>query len=1542
LRRLLASLCVLLLVAITALAQDASEPSDNGFLLNLLENRLSSPGRQIRLQGVTGALSSRARIERVTISDAEGAWLEIDTVELDWSRLALLRGRVAINRLSANRIAWLRRPEIPPAPKSRLPQQAEAQPFQLPQLPVSIQVAELQVGSFSFAESVFGQAADFSVEGALNLTRGTLQSNLDIRRLDGPGGNLTLVAGFSNATRQLDIDLDLHEPEGGVVATLLRIEGTPAIDLTVEGSGPLDQVDVTFALDAAQDRIAQGLVALRSNDEGLGFDVDFTGGLSPMIPAQYRDFFAGDSTVQAQGVSLAGGGVRVDGFSVAGAVLDIDGALQTAPDGFLRNLTVSGTLGDPRGPAVVLPVPGGRTRLHSAALHVDYGDASRWNGFVVLDRLQAGGVEMEDVTLRLGGLAQNLDEPARRNVTVNVEGLATGLWAPEPEVAQALGSRIDLFADAVLPPGGPITLRQLQVSGNGLSIFSAGEFQNMTYTGRNAIRVADIAVFAGLANRPLGGAVNVRANGSVTLLSGGFDLTFDGGSTDLRLGDARLDRLLAGETTISGRAVRDEAGIRTEDLRVANPQLSFASNGSIASSSTDIGFEAALTDLALVDPRLGGRLTASGRAAGEGQTITVTVSAAIPEGSVSGRRLTGVRLGFQGDVTGSDVTGDLTGAGGLDGLVLSLAGAVAVEGDDRALSGLEVRVGPNRLTGDLAQSGTAPVTGGLTLTAPDISSIATLALTEASGALDADIRLDVAAVGQGVTLTARGRDLAVGTNRIGSIDADARVEDALGVPLVNGTLGAADLSLAGVEVASLGARAQQVDQNRMQFSAQSRLAVGTLVDLSGELQRLEDGVATRLDTLRLRQQGVAATLTAPATVTLRDGTVDLTPVRLDFGSGSLTAQGRIDDTFDVGLTIENLPLDLANAIQPGLGLAGRVNGTARVTGPRAEPDVNFTLAVADAASAMTRGAGIPPVALNATGATADGRLNLDATIAAQGGLASRAQGSIPLGAGNLDLRVDLQSFPLALVDRLAGNRGLRGTVSGQGTVTGPLADPAVQFDVRGEGLTATILATNAIPPLAVTASGEYRRAAVTLRTAQVTGGGGIDISGSGRIPFSGPGLDVSVAGTVPLAIANPLLEARDSQAAGLLRLNATARGSLAAPQLGGTASLSGGTFVDPGINLRLEGIALEASLEGRDAVLRSFSANVATGGRITAQGRVSLNAAAGYPADLSGRILDVRYTDGAFVSTRLSGELALRGPLVGGGGLLAGTIDLGRTEISISEGLGVSAQASLEEVQHRDTPRPVQITLDRARAGAPSAASRTASGPGIGLDVRINAPNQIFVRGRGLDVELGGSVRIQGTTTDIQPVGQFDLRRGRLLILGQRIEFDEGSLTLIGNLDPEINFVARTQSRDVTAIVTVSGRVSSPDITFASEPPLPQDEVLARVLFNRATANLSPFQLAQLAAAAAELAGGGGPGILSRVRGATGLDDLDIITQEDGSTAVRAGKYIDENIYVDVQTDTEGISQVEINLDVSERVTVRGSVASDGNTTIGLFYERDY
>ena len=229
-------------------------------------------------------------------------------------------------------------------------------------------------------------------------------------------------------------------------------------------------------------------------------------------------------------------------------------------------------------------MPGGRTSLHSAELHVDFGNGTRWDGFVVLDRLRSADIEMEDVTLRLGGLAQHLDDPAKRNVTVNVEGLATGVWAADPEVARALGTRIDLFADAALPPAGRSTVHQLQLSGNGLSIFTAGQFEDLVYTGRNAVRIADLAIFAGIAEpaawrrgRPARQRQRHPAQRRLRP-----DLRRRRRPTSASA-TPRLDPLLAGETTLSGRAVRDEAGIRTEDLKIANPQLTFASDGQISS-----------------------------------------------------------------------------------------------------------------------------------------------------------------------------------------------------------------------------------------------------------------------------------------------------------------------------------------------------------------------------------------------------------------------------------------------------------------------------------------------------------------------------------------------------------------------------------------------------------------------------------------------------------------------------------------------------------------------------------------------------------------------------------------------------------------------------------------------------------------------------------------------------------------------------------------------------------------------------------------------
>jgi len=294
-----------------------------------------------------------------------------------------------------------------------------------------------------------------------------------------------------------------------------------------------------------------------------------------------------------------------------------------------------------------------------------------------------------------------------------------------------------------------------------------------------------------------------------------------------------------------------------------------------------------------------------------------------------------------------------------------------------------------------------------------------------------------------------------------------------------------------------------------------------------------------------------------------------------------------------------------------------------------------------------------------------------------------------------------------------------------------------------------------------------------------------------------------------------------------------------------------------------------------------------------------------------------------------------------GGGQVAGQITLTGTEVQIpSTGLG--GGGDIPDLRHVNEPREVRAT--RARAGLLGAASGGGGSAGrpIGIDLLISAPSQIYVRGRGLDAELGGSLRLGGTTAAVVPSGAFNLIRGRLDILGKRLDLSEATLTLEGDFVPMVSVAASNESDGITSYIRIDGPATEPVVSFSSSPELPEEEVLSRLLFGRGIDTLSALQAAQLANAVATLAGKGGVGIIGRLRQGFGLDDLDVQTGADGGATVTAGKYISEKVYTEVEVDDTGQSRINLNLDLTDSVTVRARTGSTGETGLGVFFEKDY
>ena len=453
-----------------------------------------------------------------------------------------------------------------------------------------------------------------------------------------------------------------------------------------------------------------------------------------------------------------------------------------------------------------------------------------------------------------------------------------------------------------------------------------------------------------------------------------------------------------------------------------------------------------------------------------------------------------------------------------------------------------------------------------------------------------------------------------------------------------------------------------------------------------------------------------------------------------------------------------------------------------------------------------------------------------------------------------------------------------------------------------------------------------------------TGPGGIASRVTGSVIEDGT-LDLRATGVAPLGLANAVLDPRRIRGTANFDLTAQGRPGLAA--LAGTITTNDGQLADPSLGRALENIEATIRLAGARLDLQ-LGADASGGGRLDVSGPIALSG--GFNSDLAITLRNLVQRDPNLYETTADADLRVNGPLTGGA-VISGTVSLGTTEVQVPSS-DIGTLGDLPSVRHITPSAGVRQTL--SNAGLSLSGGDAAQGDGDGgaraypLDITINAPTRIFIRGRGLDAELGGSLRIGGTTGQVIPAGQFNLIRGRLDILQQRFALDEGSVTLQGDFVPFLRLVATTNISDGTVVkIIIEGPASEPVVRFESEPSYPQDEVLARLIFGRDLSQISPLQAVQLAAAVSTLAGRGGGGLINSFRQDLGLDNLDLTTDTEGNAAVQAGKYLTDQIYSEVTVGTNQTT-IDLNLDLTEDVTVTGSANSDGSTSLGVFLERDY
>jgi translocation and assembly module TamB len=398
---------------------------------------------------------------------------------------------------------------------------------------------------------------------------------------------------------------------------------------------------------------------------------------------------------------------------------------------------------------------------------------------------------------------------------------------------------------------------------------------------------------------------------------------------------------------------------------------------------------------------------------------------------------------------------------------------------------------------------------------------------------------------------------------------------------------------------------------------------------------------------------------------------------------------------------------------------------------------------------------------------------------------------------------------------------------------------------------------------------------------------------------------------------------------GFVRTNGVLSGTLARPEAEGRIEVERGRFDDGASGLSLRDVALQASF-GDDAV-NVISARGADGrgGQLAGQGRISL-----LPDGVSSFRLDLqafRLIDNETATATATGEATIN-RAADGKVKLSGNLTIDRADIA-AEPLVPSGVIAMD-VREVNRPYDLPVAFEGARK----------KGDGWALDVKLKAPRRVFLRGRGLDVELSLDAQVGGTTANSNLTGTARVVRGDYDFAGKRFAFDDTSIVYLASKPQNIRLQLDATREDPSLKVTVRirGTAARPEIALVSSPSLPNDEILSKVLFERSASQLSPVEAAQLASALSSLTGGGGLDIIGNLKSFAGLDRLAFAGGQQSGVTVSGGKYLTDDLYLELTGGGREGPSAQVEWRIGKSLSILSRLAGQSGNRVAVRWRKDY
>jgi translocation and assembly module TamB len=398
---------------------------------------------------------------------------------------------------------------------------------------------------------------------------------------------------------------------------------------------------------------------------------------------------------------------------------------------------------------------------------------------------------------------------------------------------------------------------------------------------------------------------------------------------------------------------------------------------------------------------------------------------------------------------------------------------------------------------------------------------------------------------------------------------------------------------------------------------------------------------------------------------------------------------------------------------------------------------------------------------------------------------------------------------------------------------------------------------------------------------------------------------------------------------GPLAVGADIGGRLADPVIRGSLRTQNARLESAVTGMVIDKIASDARFSGSKLIFSRISGNTSGGGSISGSGSVTFSGGQAL-LDLGFTASQALLLNRDDIAARVTGPLKIHSDA--DGGLISGNLKLNKGRFQLGR---ASAAAAVPQLDVHETGLDVDDVIES------EAVHRWK------LDLKV-AGNDLNVTGLGINSQWGTNLQIGGYADSPRFSGRADLVRGNYDFAGRIFRLDRGVIRFNGESPPNplLDIHAEAAVQGIDASVIVQGTGLHPEISFASSPPLPQDELLSRILFGTSITNLSAPEALQLATAVAGLQSGkGNLDPINALRKAVGLDRLRIVPADVATgqkTAIAAGKYIRRKLFVEVVTDGAGYSATNIEYQMTRWLSILSTVSTIGRASASVRVSKDY